>query len=561
MKRSYILLLILLLSLAILLVSCNKDEEPEKKDHEHTYVENVIAPTCTTGGHTDMVCKICGDTIYCDYKPPIQCTSNDSWVVTKEPTCTEIGEKQQLCKFCGKTILKEPIALAEHQPVSTITKAPTCLNEGIKSMICSVCNKSLSSENIPTIETHDFEITTIPPTASTQGKTIYTCKLCKHSEEGEYISNITSATATEIYEKISKATVRIEAYDKGGKFSSIGSGFLITTDGKIVTNYHVIVGGYTLKVKFYDGTTYNVSKVLGYNKAQDVAILKINVTNANYLEISEQNVKTGDTVYALGNPFGVNNIFTSGIVSNQSMTISGKECIAFTAPISPGNSGGPLVNDQGKVVGINTMYIPDAQNLNFAVSIDKAISLDISKSKTTQDLYSATLKQNAYEIFASYIINNADSVNGDIYTMKAVQAEQNGNVGFDFRYSFDSDKSKAFLEIFVLQGGQYQFALTIVVNQGTKVYDVTMLDYLANQITIEATIDASKSMTTYADSFKNFNISVFRYNSEETDKNEIRKQLFFDLYNTAVQEFKNFLGKSYTGLTLSEFFPNWNYTI
>lgn len=559
MKKRYALFLVLLVSLA-LLVSCKT--RVTDKDHDHMYTETVIAPTCTKGGHTDMVCKICGDSVYCDYKPPVDCAPSEKWVVTKESTCTEVGEKQQLCKYCGKVIRKEAVPLAEHLPVSSITQMPTCLNEGIKTTLCSVCKKPISAENIPTNNNHDFEITSIPPTATTAGKTVYTCKLCKYSKEGEYVDAVTGATATEIYEKISKATVRIEAYDKGGKSSSVGSGFAITSDGKIVTNYHVIAGAYTLKVKYYDGTTYNVTQVLAYNSSQDVAVLKINKTDSSYLEIAEEKVKTGDTVYALGNPYGVNNIFTSGIVSNQSMTISGKECIAFTAPISPGNSGGPLVNDEGRVVGINTMYIPDAQNLNFAIFIDKAISLDISNPTTTQALYSATLKQNAYEVFASYIVNNADTVSGDIYTIKNTQAEQNGNVGFDFKYVYDAENSRISLSIFVVSAGQYQFELKIIMGAKAKVYDVIMYDYQANQATIVATIDASKSMTTYTESFKHFQISEFRYSSAETEaeKNEIRKKLFFDLYNTTIEELKTFLGKTYTGLTISPFFSNWNYS-
>ena len=557
MKKGYILLFLLSI-LLIFTISCKKDEGADSA-HEHNYIETVIAPTCKEGGHTNKTCAECGDYIYCNYVSPTSCTPADEWVVTKEPTCSAVGEKQQKCKTCGDTIKIEAIPMLEHQPITNVTKLPTCLEQGIKKTFCGICNKALNVENIPVLQTHDYEIITIPPTTETQGKTIYTCKLCKHSEEGEYLEKISGIEATEIYERASKATVRVEAYDKGGKLSSIGTGFFYTNDGKLITNYHVIATAYTAKIVFYNGDSYTVTQILGYNITQDVAILKIDKSDTDCLEISTQNVKTGDTVYALGNPLGVNNIFTFGMVSNQNMTISGKECIAFTAPISPGNSGGPLMNSKGEVVGINTMYIPDAQNLNFAILIDKATSLSISNPVTTQSQYTTNLKHNAYDILSSYIAHNADHTNEDIYTIVKVVEEQNGNVGLEYKYTYDSELGALTIDVFVIKGAQYKYALTIYLNQGTTIYDVSMYDFEANQYTIEAKIDVSKQNVDYETSFFLFEISAFRYDPAETDKTETRKQFFYTLYMSATQEFKALLQKSYTGLTISSFFTNRSY--
>jgi hypothetical protein len=86
-----------------------------------------------------------------------------------------------------------------------------------------------------------------------------------------------------------------------------------------------------------------------------------------------------------------------------------------------------------------------------------------------------------------------------------------------------------------------------------------MYDFEANQYTIEAQIDVSKANVDYETSFWLFNISAFRYDPAETDKDETRKQFFYTLYMSATQEFKSMLQKSYTGLTISSFFTNWTY--
>lgn len=561
MKKSYILFLLLLifiLTLSVLFTSCQKNDDDNEVEHMHLYNQTVVQPTCKEGGYTTKTCSSCGDTVVSDYTAQTNCSGN-TWTVIKEATCTQAGEQQLKCTTCARVISTESIPMLEHQPITELTQAPSCIHEGIRTTVCGICDKKIKVENIPPIETHSYEITVIPPTESEQGKTLYICKICSHSESGNYLDKLTSTTATQIYEKASKATVRVEAYDKAGKLSAIGTGFFYTNDGNLITNYHVIATAYTVKIVFYDGQSYDVSKILGYNIAQDVAILKVNKTSTEYLEISTEKPKTGDTVYALGNPLGVNNIFTFGMVSNEKMTISGKECIAFTAPISPGNSGGPLMNSNGEVVGINSMYIPDAQNLNFAIFIDKATSLNLNNPITTQTQYTTNLKQNAYDILASYISHNCDYTSDDIYVIETIIEEEGENIGLEFSYIYDSDSGSISIEALVVDNAQYKYALTIYLNQDSTIFDVSMYDFEANQYTIEAKIDVSKSNVDYQNSFWLFSIGAFRYDPTETDKNENRKQFFYALYCLTTQEFKSMLQKSYTGLTISSFFTNWTY--
>ena len=368
MKKSILLLFILTLVLSFSLLGCNNNQGDEEKEHEHTYEETVFLPTCLEKGYTVRLCTGCGETTNYNFVKQSEHTAGE-WTVTKESTCKSVGSREQRCVYCDKVMTYDSVPLGEHVTAWTTTKLPTCSTMGTEELKCTVCGKSVDARATETTDNHEFELFVTPPTEDKDGYTTYKCKRCSHSEVGDYVKlENKELTAQEIYEKIAGATVKVFAYDKSGKQFSSGSGFVVTNDGKLITNFHVIDGAYTVKVKFYSGEFYNVTNVLGYDKSNDVAVIKITIDTDKYLNISTEKVKTGDTVYALGSPLGVENIFSQGIVSRESISANGIDCIAFTAPISPGNSGGPLVNTKGEVIGINSMYMPDGQNLNFAIS-------------------------------------------------------------------------------------------------------------------------------------------------------------------------------------------------
>ena len=167
-------------------------------------------------------------------------------------------------------------------------------------------------------------------------------------------------TAEEVYEKCSPSTVQINT-DR-----SIGSGFYIEKN-KVVTNYHVIDGAASIKVQFRNGEICDVESILGYSKELDIAILKVPVANQP-LVISEREIKSGETVYAIGSSLGLIDTFTNGIITNASRMIGKVNYIQTNAAITQGNSGGPLLNAYGEVIGINTMQYIYGQNLNFAIN-------------------------------------------------------------------------------------------------------------------------------------------------------------------------------------------------
>lgn len=151
-----------------------------------------------------------------------------------------------------------------------------------------------------------------------------------------------------------------------------GSGAIISSDGYVVTNYHVISGASKATILTYDGKKYPL-KVMGYNKGEDIAVLKI-VSNEtfDYFEFGDSsNLKAGQKVVALGNPAGLSFTATEGIISSPSRAINGKTYIQTDVTVNPGNSGGPLINSQGEIIGIVDFKIANYESLSFAIPSDR----------------------------------------------------------------------------------------------------------------------------------------------------------------------------------------------
>jgi len=153
---------------------------------------------------------------------------------------------------------------------------------------------------------------------------------------------------------------------------SLGSGFIISTDGYILTNNHVVDMARDIKVALSDGRIMD-AKLVGKSKEIDIALIKVEATGLPSVVLGDSDaLEVGDWVLAIGNPFGLSHTVTAGIVSAKGRVIGVgpyDDLIQTDAAINPGNSGGPLFNTNGDVVGINTVIIATGQNLGFAVPI------------------------------------------------------------------------------------------------------------------------------------------------------------------------------------------------
>lgn len=157
-----------------------------------------------------------------------------------------------------------------------------------------------------------------------------------------------------------------------------GSGFIISTDGFVVTNNHVIEMAEDIKVSLADGRTVN-AELKGTDPSTDIAVLKIDVTGLKALSFADsENLQPGQIAIAIGNPLGLQHTVTAGVVSALGRTLRANngrlidDIIQTDASLNPGNSGGPLVNSLGQVIGVNTATISSAQGLCFAVSSNLA---------------------------------------------------------------------------------------------------------------------------------------------------------------------------------------------
>ncbi|HEY9605070.1 MAG TPA: HhoA/HhoB/HtrA family serine endopeptidase [Allocoleopsis sp.] len=158
-----------------------------------------------------------------------------------------------------------------------------------------------------------------------------------------------------------------------------GSGFIISKNGEILTNAHVVDGADTVSVILKDGRTL-IGKVMGTDPVTDVAIVKIQADNLPTVTLGDSNqLKPGEWAIAIGNPLGLDNTVTTGIISatgrsSSQIGVPDKrvQFIQTDAAINPGNSGGPLLNASGQVIGMNTAIIQGAQGLGFAIPINTA---------------------------------------------------------------------------------------------------------------------------------------------------------------------------------------------
>lgn len=174
-------------------------------------------------------------------------------------------------------------------------------------------------------------------------------------------------TAQEIAKKAFTSTVLLVMEDANGQPLSLGSGFFVR-DGEIASNLHVVegaVGGYA---KFIGQTTkYDIKGMTAVDPKRDLVILKISDTRFPVLRIgNSDNVQVGEPVYVVGNPQGLEGTFSQGIISGV-RELGADKLLQITAPISPGSSGGPVLNQKGEVIGVSVATFSGGQNLNFAI--------------------------------------------------------------------------------------------------------------------------------------------------------------------------------------------------
>ena len=175
------------------------------------------------------------------------------------------------------------------------------------------------------------------------------------------VAETSDSTAKSVYNGAKDAVVYISA--QTGQGTATGSGFVVSTDGKIITNEHVVDGATSVTVKIGSDGKEQTAQVLGADASKDLALLKVDPGSTKLHALSfgdSSNLQVGDNVYAIGNPYGLDHTLTSGIVSALNRDIQAPsgatipDAIQTDAALNPGNSGGALLDADGKVVGVNS---------------------------------------------------------------------------------------------------------------------------------------------------------------------------------------------------------------
>lgn len=214
------------------------------------------------------------------------------------------------------------------------------------------------------------------------------------SQDEENISSVASKVGPSVVSITTKGQATQSYYGTQQAVEGAGSGIILTSDGYILTNKHVVSGSSQLSVTTSDGTVYDDVKIVGTDPLNDLAFIKVSgVSNLTAATLGDSSsTRIGQKVVAIGNSLGeFQNTVTSGIISGKGRPISASEgnsvetltdLIQTDAAINPGNSGGPLVNLSGQVIGINTAVAEDAQSIGFSIPINSAKGVIKNLQKT-----------------------------------------------------------------------------------------------------------------------------------------------------------------------------------
>jgi serine protease Do len=230
---------------------------------------------------------------------------------------------------------------------------------------------------------------------------------------------------TELVKNIQPAVATVVAYDVNGNVASLGTGFFISKEGHLVTNYHVLFGKFGAEIKTADGETYPIKTIVAQNQAADLLKVGVDIPadRVRWLAVSNEPPLIAQHVVVVGSPMGLEQSVSDGIVSSVREIPGVGTFYQISAPISPGSSGSPVVDMKAKVVGVATFQFLQGQNLNFAIASQSIRELQTDQSG--QSLSEWTFNQS---------------------NQKAVLAEEMCRKGFSFSINGQDQKAMEYFK-------------------------------------------------------------------------------------------------------------------
>ena len=383
----------------------------------HTEVTDAaVAATCTATGLTQgKHCSVCNTVLVAQTTIPALGHTEVTDAAVAE-TCTATGLTQgKHCSVCNTVLVAQTtIPAFGHTEVTDAAVAATCTATGLtQGKHCARCLEVIVEQQIIAATGHSYDsgVIVTEATCISQGIIRFACTVNNCNDSYTETYNLTIYTATEIANQAVKYVGEITTYDKNGNALSIGTGFIISSDGKLITNYHVIEDAYYADIVI-DNSRYTIVSVLAYDADIDLAVLKINATNLTVAKVCNKPVNVGETIYAIGSSRGLANTFSQGIITYADRVVDGVSHVQHDASITNGNSGGPLINVYGEVIGINTWGLLESQNLNFAVASKELDNITyLGAPISIQELYEQN--HSAYETLVNWVIQNYNYTGDD----------------------------------------------------------------------------------------------------------------------------------------------------
>ena len=275
-------------------------------------------------------------------------------------------------------------------------------------------------------------------------------------------------TVQEIAKKAFGSTVLLVMEDANGQPLSLGSGFFVR-DEKIASNLHVVEGatrGYAKLIG--QKTEHEIQGITAVDSNRDLVVLKVSATGAPALFLgSSEAVQVGESVYAIGNPQGLEGTFSQGIVSSI-REVGSDELLQITAPISPGSSGGPVLNAKGEVIGVSVATFRGGQNLNFAIPSSYLKTL-LARVGPIKPLAEAKPAKDQQSILADLGGKSSESVTGTQFVWESF-------VRYEFTFPYDGEYSLS-LKNDLREPIRDIYMLVVFYNSQGNPLDVTVVEY------------------------------------------------------------------------------------
>lgn len=226
-------------------------------------------------------------------------------------------------------------------------------------------------------------------------------------------------SSEEIYQYAHDAVVEIETYDREDNLY-IGAGFFVG-DGLVLTNHHVVEAAKSIKITDYNGKTYKLKKVVGYDEVKDLILFQVYRTNKAAFDIAEDAVG-GQRIYSFGSPLCITGTFAQGMVANPHVEMYETDFVQLAMPSGIGSGGGPIIDEEGRVVGVMCRVVTSAQNMSFAVDYNEIRAfmgrLTAEDAMSLKKFYKTTRGKTKESNFHNIIESTTEDNSSIIYTGK-----------------------------------------------------------------------------------------------------------------------------------------------